>query len=182
MKLAGGRMKNIMVAGLIALIGGTAVAQDVPVATQNALIDAPDVSAVAPVTDTTDGAEDAAPAFAAIEALGRTLDEFKWVSRLIVVFADSDQDPAFAKQMTLLQERTEELLIRDVVVLFDTSPAARGDIRQDLRPRGFSLVLINKEGRVELRKPKPWSVREINRSIDKMPLRQQEIRDRAAGN
>ena len=29
---------------------------------------------------------------------------------------------------------------------------------------------------IELRKPAPWSVREITRTIDKMPLRQQEIR------
>ncbi len=172
-------MKNIMVAGLIALIGGMAAAQDVPVAVQNALIDAPDDAVVAPATD---AAEDVAPAFAPVEALGRSLDEFKWISRVVVVFADSAQDPAFAKQMTLLQDRSEELVIRDVVVLFDTDPAARGEIRQALRPRGFSLVLISKEGRVELRKPKPWSVRELKRSIDKMPLRQQEIRDRSAGN
>jgi uncharacterized protein DUF4174 len=175
MKLAGGRMKNIMVAGLIALIGGMADAQEVPVPTQNLLIDVPAGAAV-------ERPEDAVAAYAPVDALGRSLDEFKWTARLIVVFADSDQDPAFAKQMALLQARGEELLIRDVVVLFDTSPAARGEIRQTLRPRGFSLVLINKEGRVELRKPKPWSVREINRSIDKMPLRQQEIRDRSAGN
>ena len=44
------------------------------------------------------------------------------------------------------------------------------------------LVLIGKDGSVYLRKPFPWSVREIGRSIDKMPLRQQEIRDRRTGN
>jgi hypothetical protein len=38
-------------------------------------------------------------------------------------------------------------------------------------------VLIGKDGRVAQRKPSPWDVREIERAIDKMPLRQQEIRD-----
>ena len=45
-------------------------------------------------------------------------------------------------------------------------------------PDPKNRVLIGKDGTVYLRKPFPWSVREISRSIDKMPLRQQEIRDR----
>ena len=45
-------------------------------------------------------------------------------------------------------------------------------------PRGFMLMLVGKDGQVYLRKPLPWSVREISRSIDKLPQRQQEIRDR----
>ena len=53
--------------------------------------------------------------------------------------------------------------------------------RRKFRPRGFMLTLIGKDGEVELRKPFPWDVREISRSIDKMPLRQQEIRDGLAG-
>ena len=39
------------------------------------------------------------------------------------------------------------------------------------------LTVIGKDGGVKLRKPFPWDVRELSRSIDKMPLRQQEIRD-----
>ena len=44
------------------------------------------------------------------------------------------------------------------------------------------LALIDKDGGVKLRKPFPWDVREITRSIDKMPLRQQELRDRRDAN
>ena len=64
-----------------------------------------------------------------------------------------------------------------MVVLTDTNPAARSALRQELRPRGFMLVLIGKDGNPYLRKPFPWDVRTISASIDKMPLRQQEIRD-----
>ena len=39
------------------------------------------------------------------------------------------------------------------------------------------MVLIGKDGGVKLRKPSPWSTREISRSIDKMPMRQREIRE-----
>lgn len=64
-----------------------------------------------------------------------------------------------------------------MIVLTDTDPAARSPLRLRMRPRGFMLVLVDKEGGIELRKPFPWDVREITRSIDKMPLRQREIRE-----
>ena len=106
------------------------------------------------------------------------LNEFQWIARPIVVFADTSADPRFVEQMELLEARLEELAERDVVIITDTDPGARSDIRRKLRPRGFMLALLGKDGGVKLRKPSPWSVRELSRSIDKMPLRQQEIRDR----
>ena len=104
------------------------------------------------------------------------LNEFVWEKRPIVVFADSPNDPAFAEQMELLRDRRDDLEERDVVVLTDTDPSARSDLRRKLRPRGFALVLIGKDGGVKLRKPKPWDVRELSRVIDKMPMRIQEIK------
>ena len=80
--------------------------------------------------------------------------------------------------MELLEEGEKFLQERDVVVLTDTDPDAHGPLRTKLRPRGFQLVLIGKDGGVKLRKPRPWTVRELSRTIDKMPLRQQEIRQR----
>lgn len=107
-----------------------------------------------------------------------SLDDFLWVARPVVVFAQSDRDPAFRRQMDLLSARADELAERDVVIIVDTSPDEPSDIRRKLRPRGFMLTLIGKDGGVKLRKPFPWDVRELSRSIDKMPIRQQEIRDR----
>ncbi len=104
--------------------------------------------------------------------------EFIWLARPIVVFAQSPNDPQFAKQLALLTERIDELALRDVIVITDTDPATPSALRTALRPRAFTLAIIGKDGRIELRKPAPWDVREISRSIDKMPLRQQEIRDR----
>lgn len=106
------------------------------------------------------------------------LSQLKWKKRPVVVFADTPDDPAFATQMRLLLEREEPLRERDVLVITDTDPAANSDLRRNLRPRGFMLAILSKEGQVILRKPFPWDVREISRSIDKMPLRQREIRER----
>ena len=107
---------------------------------------------------------------------GADLNEFIWKKRPIVVFADSPNDPLFEEQMELLLARPYALRDRDVVILTDTDPSARSDLRMKLRPRGFMLVLIGKDGGIKLRKPFPWDVREISRSIDKMPIRQREIR------
>lgn len=112
------------------------------------------------------------------DASGINLNDFVWLARPVVVFADTPNDPQFKHQMDLLTARIEALADRDVIVITDTDPAARSDIRQKLRPRGFMLVLVDKDGRVALRKPAPWDVRELSRSIDSSPLRQQEIADR----
>ena len=106
------------------------------------------------------------------------LSEFVWEKRPIVVFADSPSDPRFVQQMENLSDRPDDLAERDVVVLTDTDPAARSALREKFRPRGFMIVLVSKEGTVFLRKPFAWDLREINRAIDKLPLRQREIRER----
>ena len=105
------------------------------------------------------------------------LNEFRWKKRPVLVFANSADDPAFIEQMDLLRAQLNELETRDVVILTDTDPAARQPLRLRMRPRGFMLVLVGKDGGIKLRKPFPWSVREVSRSIDKMPMRQREIRE-----
>lgn len=116
----------------------------------------------------------------AFDATSINIDALVWVARPVVVFADSPNDPRFRQQIDLLSQRPDDLAERDVIILTDTDPAAMSDLRTQLRPRGFMLVLMGKDGEVELRKPAPWDIREITRSIDKMPLRQQEIEDRRA--
>lgn len=112
------------------------------------------------------------------DAVDITLSDFHWIARPIVVFAQNPNDPLFTRQLSLLTERIEELAERDVIVITDTTPEPPSALRTALRPRGFTLAIIDKDGRTVLRKPAPWDVREITRSIDKMPLRQQEVRDR----
>ncbi|MCF2871941.1 DUF4174 domain-containing protein [Octadecabacter sp. G9-8] len=116
----------------------------------------------------------------AFDATSLDIDDFIWLARPVVVFADTPNDPRFRQQMELLAARPDDLADRDVVILTDTDPDARSDLRLRLRPRGFMMVLIGKDGQIELRKPAPWDVREITRSIDKMPLREQEVEDRRA--
>lgn len=131
--------------------------------------DAPDPLALWQVDKTT-----------AFDAAEIDLDIFKWTARPLIVFAESENDPAFQRQLELLAARRGELAERDVVIITDTNPSARSAVRTKLRPRGFQLTLIGKDGGVKLRKPFPWDVRELSRQIDKMPIRRQEIVDAKA--
>jgi hypothetical protein len=106
------------------------------------------------------------------------LSSFLWHKRPIVVFADSPEDPRFKEQMILLTSEAAALLERDVVVLTDTTPKPTSALRKQLRPRGFMLVLVGKDGGVKLRKPHPWTVRELSRTIDKFQDRLREVEDR----
>lgn len=130
-------------------------------------------AAAAPSADGSNAAEDPL-----IQPAGNSdLSEFIWEKRPVIVFADSENDPAFVEQMELIAQRKDALRDRDVVVLTDTDPSRLSPVRKKLRPRGFMLAIISKEGDVQSRKPFPWDVREITRSIDKMPIRKREMRE-----
>ena len=110
------------------------------------------------------------------DAAGLSLEDFQWVARPIIIVADTPADPRFREQLQLLAERPEPLIERDVVIIVDTDPAARSAIRTALRPRGFALVVMQKDGNVGFRRPSPRDVREIIRGIDNFQFRQEELR------
>lgn len=103
------------------------------------------------------------------------LTDLAFIARPVVVFADSPSDPRFAEQIRLLLAQAQDLAPRHVIIVTDSDPAAASPLRLLLRPHGFALVLIDTDGRVALRKPEPWDVRELTRVIDKMPSRLREI-------
>lgn len=109
------------------------------------------------------------------DATGIDLEDLRFVARPVVVFADSPLDPDFSRQIDLLMDRPGALIARDVIILVDTDPEARSEARQTLRPRGFSVILLGKDGRVAQRKPVPLDVRDLERAIDKLPIRLQEL-------
>ena len=107
-----------------------------------------------------------------------TVDGYLWMKRPVIVFANTDLDVNFQTQMKSMRQGAEELAARDVVVLVDANPAEETALRKKFRPRGFAVLLMGKDGQIKLRKPFPWDARELSRSIDKMPMRQQEMRSK----
>ena len=104
------------------------------------------------------------------------LSDMVWVARPLIIFTNSPLDPTFKEQMALLQDGLNMILERDVMIVVDTNPKLKTALRKNLRPKGFVWVLIGKDGSVKLRKPFAWDMRELSRVIDKMPMRQQEIK------
>ena len=153
-------MKPLYILGLAALLPLVAFAQDA-----TAIDPSPEPEALVEVY----GPRDAADV---------VFDDLMYLQRPVVVFADSPNDPNFVRQMELLARDLPALALRDVILVTDTDPAARGEWRLKLRPRGFSLVLMDKDLRPVIRKPLPWEVREIVAAIDKFPLRRQEMLER----
>lgn len=167
-------MTKLVTLLIVLALAASAWAQETDVNAE-AAVETPDSDAE--VVETGE-AEDEAPGLKIFDAADVALDDFLWTSRPIVVFADTPADPRFQEQLALLTARPEELQVRDVIVITDTDPGARSAVRLKLRPRGFQLALLGKDGRVNLRKPFAWDVREITHAIDKWPLRQEEIRAR----
>lgn len=107
------------------------------------------------------------------------LAEHLWTSRPVIIFADSDRDPRFARQMAELEKEPEALAERDVVILTDTDPGAsrsdRSALRKKFRPHGFNILLVGKDGEIKMRRPVVVTADDITRMIDRTPLRQQEM-------
>ena len=116
--------------------------------------------------------------FTPVPAAEVVVADHLFLRRPVVVFADSPDDPNYLRQMAFLARDAADLAERDVMVITDTDPAHPSALRLDLRPTGFSLILMDKDWKPSLRKPLPWDVREITRAIDKMPLARAEALER----
>ena len=159
------KLKLLIVAMLVAAMGPAREAPPPAVEPQPA----------SPEEITAPQPEPARPELRILSASETDPADFLWNARPVVVFADTPNDPAFREQMRALETRPGALIERDVVVITDSDPQANSAWRRQLHPRGFSLVIIDKDGQVKQRRPLPWDVREISRAIDKLPLRRQEI-------
>jgi hypothetical protein len=113
-----------------------------------------------------------------LEAAGIDPGDFVWERRIVAVLADSPNDPAFVRQLRDIMARPGELFDRDVVVIIDSDRNSNSPLRRMLRPRGFMLAIIEKDGEIKQRRPAPRDVREISAAIDHFPLRRQEILER----
>ena len=122
--------------------------------------------------------EQVEPTLEILDAAGIDPEDFLWERRIVAVMAASPNDPAFEQQMRYIRENADELLTRDVVVLFDSDRRSDSLLRRMLRPRGFMLAIIDKDGEIKQRRPAPRDVREISAIIDRFPLRRQEMLER----
>ncbi|MCH8467587.1 MAG: DUF4174 domain-containing protein [Roseinatronobacter sp.] len=113
-----------------------------------------------------------------LDAREADVRDFIWNNRIVVVMADTPDDPQFNRQIDALRDRADEFLARDVVVIFDAHPDDASPLRQVLRPRGFMTAIIDKDGEVKARRPAVRTGRELMAVIDRFPTRRQEMLER----
>ena len=118
-------------------------------------------------------------------------------NRVLLVIAPSDRDTRYQQQLKLLSHHAHELKERDILLLpvvqavtpSDTlrtlaspypSPSQQLDLRARFRiqPSEFAVILLGKDGGEKLRQAVPITVEKLSATIDAMPMRQDEIRQR----
>ena len=119
-------------------------------------------------------------------------------SRVLLLFAPQSQDPNFQHQFSELSAHPAELSSRDLVVIpvltewkatdqnfrQTVEPFTAPDIQSSLRrrfhvdPARFTVILVGKDGGEKLRRHNPVTMDQLTTTIDAMPMRQQEVRDR----
>lgn len=170
-------MKPILIAVALSLTLPFAMAAPL-MASDAVLVEAAETTAAESETAAPPEEEAAPEGLRILDAAQVDPDEFLWEWRIVAVMADTPNDPAFIRQMREIEALAGDLFERDVVVVIDTDRASGSPLRQRLRPRGFMLAIIDKDGEVKQRRPAPRDVRELNAVIDRFPLRRQEMMER----
>jgi len=129
-----------------------------------------------------------------------SLASLKDKNRVLLVFASSDRNPEFKQQFDMLFRYAAQMQQRDLVVIpvvvsagidpgantlrVQHPPVASDTDQIDLRhrfhvaPGQFEVILVGKDGGEKLRQNTPISAQKLQATIDAMPMRQQEMRER----
>ena len=135
-----------------------------------------------------------------VPAPSQTLASLVDKNRVLLVFAPTDHDPTFQQQLTLLRHRTADLRDRDLVlipILEQAGPPTTANTLRTLHPPlitdseqilirnrfrvpppDFAVILLGKDGGEKLRSSTPIPIDRLNQTIDAMPMRQNQIRQR----
>jgi len=117
------------------------------------------------------------------------MTDYKWKYRPLVVFAPNGQTGFLNRQRQIVAANRTGLIERNMVVVWvigdrvtaDLGPAPRvraADLRNrfGLSADGFHAVLVGKDGGIKLSSSSPLGPAMLFGTIDKMPMRQNEMR------
>jgi len=170
-------MKSVLLA-LLLILAPAAWAQATGADAPTPVVDEAGAEAPTPVTEGTGETPVPPGGLLILDAADVDPDSFLWEFRILAVMADTPEDPAFIRQLRDIQAFAADLALRDVVVLVDSDRASGSPLRLRLRPRGFMLAIIDKDGEIKQRRPAPRSVRELTAILDRFPLVRQEMLER----
>ncbi|WP_133120198.1 DUF4174 domain-containing protein [Rhodohalobacter barkolensis] len=120
-----------------------------------------------------------------------SLESFQWENRILVISASHSDDETYQTQMDRFSSLEDEFLDRDLILIsiFNEecstlngeaiSDSSSQNIRERLSPKenGYSIFLIGKDSSVKLNQDELLEPDELFRVIDRMPMRQREMRE-----
>ncbi len=115
---------------------------------------------------------------------GPPLAALKDNHRVLLLFAASEQDKSYQQQVEILKTHTPEMQARDLLPLPMLAKAAQDSQQADLRhrfhvdPDKFTVILIGKDGSEKLRRHAPLTAEQLEKTIDAMPMRKDEMRQK----
>ena len=122
-------------------------------------------------------------------AKGFNLNDFRWQNRILLVFSPSKQSAPYQQQRHIWQSDTagvRERHLKLVEVIPTESnvdgqpiaPTAAAQLRQQfgVGTEDFVVILLGKDSMEKQRSQNPVSLTQLFRTIDAMPMRQQEMR------
>ena len=124
-----------------------------------------------------------------------SLDSLKWEHRVLVLFSAHSGEEEYQSQIGEFEGHAAGFDDRDLVLfsIFDdecsrfdgdvlTNASARS-VHEQIAPEsdGFSIYLIGKDGGVKLEQQQILSTKKLFSTIDRMPMRQREMREKGNG-
>jgi hypothetical protein len=112
------------------------------------------------------------------------LKAYTWQKRILLVIADTKNNYLLKQQQHILTQQSEEIQDRDLEVLY----LPMNEIKQadkiyltekfSIKRESFYAVLIGKDGGEKLRSNNPLQVENLFETIDSMPMRKQEMKNK----
>ena len=126
-------------------------------------------------------------------AAGSDLTSYRWKNRLLLIFSPSASHPGLAELDRSLAKNHADVIDRDLVIfrVFEDGPSMAGQApltsedSTNLRRRykidtdRLTVVLIGKDGGIKLVRQHRADLQEFFDLIDSMPMRRQEMREKA---
>jgi len=110
------------------------------------------------------------------------LSRYRWTMRVLVVLAADPEGPDLAEQRRQIESLKDGAAERELVVVQPPAGSAEEKalrMQLGLGNEPFQAVLVGKDGGAKLRAAKPITALELMATIDAMPMRQNEMRQRA---
>ena len=111
------------------------------------------------------------------------LARYRGTSRVLVMLASDQNDPNLTRHRDLNTQARAGFLERNLVIVeLVGSQSGTAAARERLSPSqgAFRAVLVGKDGRVKQTSEHPIRPEDLFATIDAMPMRQREVRERGA--